>query len=233
MKNKLEDHTVFGDQKKFGRLPAIDFRDRKFLLEIPAKMPTTGIKYYFTRPAMNQGATPQCVAYSGEQFLLSGAVVNRMYKTPEQLYKECQAVDEWEGSNYDGTSVRALFKVLQGKKFISEYRWAFNLSAVVEHVLTTGPVVFGTNWYGSMMDTDALGYIRIKSGSFIVGGHAYMVKGVNVKKQALRVINSWGRSWGQNGLAWLSFTDAERLISEAGEAATAKELVFTETTTPA
>lgn len=232
----IQDHAVHGDQRKFGRLVSIDFSDRKHMLSAPPKMATSGVKYYFTKPALDQGNTSQCVAYSGEQFLMSGAIVNKMYKTPAALYKECQQADEWPGDNYDGTSVRALMKVLQSKKYLSEYKWAFDVPTVVSHLLKVGPVIFGTNWYDSMFEADRYGFIRIKQGSEVAGGHAYMIKGVNVTKKcpdkttgALRLINSWGRGWGQNGCAWLSFEDAKRLIREYGEAAAATELVFSST----
>lgn len=236
MPDLLKEHVVHGDQRKFGRLVSIDFSDMKHMLKPPPKMATSGVKYYFTKPALDQGNTSQCVAYSGEQFLMSGPVINKMYKTPAQLYKECQQVDEWPGENYDGTSVRALMKVLQGKKYLTEYKWAFDLPTVVNHLLKVGPVVFGTNWYESMFEADAKGFIRIRQGSYIVGGHAYMVKGVNVTRKcpdgstgALRIINSWGRGWASNGCAWLSFVDAKRLIGETGEAAASTEIVYSST----
>lgn len=231
LKARLEDHTTQGEQKHFGRLPSLDFRDRKHLLRAPVTLPTTGFKYYKTGPVMNQGSTPQCVAYSGQQFLVSGTVTNKPYKTPALLYKECQRLDEWPGESYDGTSVRALFKVLQKAGYIESYQWAFDLPSVVNHVLKTGPVILGTNWYESMLETDSKGFIRIDPIARIIGGHAYMVKGVNLGKKALRIINSWGRGWAENGHAWLSFADAERLIRENGEAATAKELKFMTTAT--
>lgn len=226
VEKKLSDHTAHGDQKFFGRLPAIDFRDRRHLLRVPSKMPATGTRYYYTGPVLDQGQTSQCVAYSGTQMLVTGPVMNKPYKTPALLYAECQKVDEWPGEDYDGTSVRALFKVLQGAGYIESYQWAFNLESVVSHLLKVGPVIFGTNWYSSMFDVDRTGFMRIKPGSQNVGGHAYMVKGVNVAKKALRIVNSWGTGWGHGGFAWLSFDDAERLLNENGEAATAKELKF-------
>ena len=59
-------------QKGLGRLPSLDFRDRLFNLPPPVEMPTQRVKHYRTGPVLNQGSTSQCVAYSGEQFLVSG-----------------------------------------------------------------------------------------------------------------------------------------------------------------
>lgn len=103
------------------------------------------------------------------------------------------------GNSYDGTSVRALFKVLQSKGYIESYSWAFNINDVVTHLLSKGPVVLGTDWYNSMFETDESNFMQIFASSGLAGGHAYMIKGANTKKicpdgslGAIRVINSWG-----------------------------------------
>jgi len=150
------------------------------------------------------------------------------------LYHECQLNDEWPGEDYDGTSVRGLFKVFQAHKYVSNYSWAFDIDSVVHHLLTVGPVVFGTNWYNSMFYPDSkTGFISVKEESGIAGGHAYMIKGANLKKVcpdgskgAIRFINSWSKSWGVNGMAFMSFKDADRLIKNWGEACTATEIKF-------
>jgi C1A family cysteine protease len=50
-----------------------------------------------------------------------------------------------------------------------------------------------------------------------MGGHAYVINGVNTKTQLFRIKNSWGRNWGQKGRAFISFSDMTRLIREGGE----------------
>lgn len=223
-------------EKGLGRLPAIDHRDKRFLVKPP---PATAIdrtsRHWITAKALNQGNYPHCVAYAGTQFLLSAPVKNLPYKTPADLYAECQANDEWEGNDYDGTSIRALFKVLQSHGYISRYEWAFDLDTVVRQVLAKSPCVFGTTWYSGMNQTDRFGFVRAKGQ--VVGGHAYMVSGVNLKKKcpdgslgALRCINSWSQLWGEKGKFWLSFSDARILISDFGEACVADELKFKEET---
>jgi C1A family cysteine protease len=58
------------------------------------------------------------------------------------------------------------------------------------------------------------------------------VFGVNVTKPcpdgsigAFEMQNSWGREWGDNGRAWLSFKAAAALLAENGEAATPTEIL--------
>lgn len=224
--------------KGLGRLISVDFRDTKYLMTKNLPKRTSGVtyRYWRTGKVLDQADTSQCVAFSGQQYLVTGPITNPFYKTPVELYNECQKVDEWEGENYDGTSVRALFKVLQNAGYIKEYTWAYDTQTVVRHLLDTGPVVLGTNWYNSMFYPDAItGFITLRANSGLAGGHAYMVKGCNNDKLcpdgsrgAIRIINSWGTEWGDNGHAWISYKDADRLIKNWGEAATGTELKFVE-----
>lgn len=224
-------------ERQFGRLPSVDFRDRKFLMSgLEEKEITRTSRFWIAAKPLDQGRTSLCVAYAGEQLLLSSPVKNKFYKTPAELYNECQKVDEWEGEDYNGTSVRALFKVLKEQGYISEYRWAFSLAPVVNHLINVGPVVFGTTWTSGMFKPDDEGFIHVTGNS--VGGHAYLLVGLNLEKKcpdgstgAVRILNSWGSDWAQKGRAWLSLVDAAKLISDFGECGTADELKFKATST--
>jgi C1A family cysteine protease len=150
---------------------------------------------------------------------------------PEHIYKACLEVDEWPGEDMEnGTSVRALFKVLQRNNLVSEYRWGFDTLTVVNHVLTTGPVVMGTTWTMDMFMPDRWGYITPTGEA--AGGHAWLIVGAVRDKLnpdgtlgAVRMINSWGRNWGtQGGRAWVTFRDLGMLIEDYGEACVATEV---------
>jgi hypothetical protein len=141
---------------------------------------------------------------------------------PVQLYDEAQQVDEWPGTDYDGTSVRAGMKVLRKRGLISAYRWAWDIATVTDALLYHGPVVLGTNWYSSMFDPDSSGFVRIGGG--LAGGHAYVLNGVNLDTGTVRAKNSWGRAWGQNGFFRMDFDTVARLLEEWGEAAIATEV---------
>lgn len=233
-------------ERSFGRLPALDHRDKRFLLR--ARIDTDALakapkpyKYWYTAPALDQGATPQCVAYSGGHFLEAGPVTNKIGKpvrpTLENLYHECQDNDEWPGSDYEGTSVRALFKVLQRRGFVSRYEWAYQALDIAAWVLTQGPMVVGTDWFDGMMG-DTVTNARtdfITPTGYPLGGHAWLIKGVNLNKPcpdgtmgAFRMLNSWGRSWMTDGMAWISFASMQKLLDMAGEAVTAAEIKFEE-----
>jgi len=216
-----------------GRRYAPDERDNKYLLRKETVPPAVTSKYWLSLgDALDQGATSECVIYSTDKWLSTRPVVNAGFLTAAErtkVYERVQEIDEWPGTDYDGTSVRAMFKWLKANGLCSEYRWGFDLDTVVAHVLTKGPVVMGTDWYMDMFTPDWDGYIEPR-GSY-VGGHAWTIIGINRKRKnpdgttgAARMINSWGSGWGQNGKAWLTFETLEQLIEEQGEAAVAVEV---------
>lgn len=222
-------------ERKFGRIYEPDERDFNFAL---SKKPLSSNKtkaFYYTEPAYDQGVTPQCVAYAGLKWLDTAPVRNRIHNFPldfTTLYQKCQKNDRWPGENYEGTSVRALFKVLKQMGFVSRYEWAFDLETVVNHVLTTGPMVVGTWWYEDMMHPDNFNMRFVRPYGRAVGGHAYIIKGVNTRslcpdgsRGAFRIMNSWGQNWGLRGCASISFKDFDRLLQANGEVCTATEIL--------
>lgn len=215
------------DLAGLGRLSAPDPRDHRFLLPRAASSRTFR-SWLAPGPVLDQGGTSQCVAYAGGKYLLTHPVVNKLPHLPT-LYTDCQRVDEWPGEDYDGTSVRALMKVLKARGQITEYRWAFDIGTLIGALLDRGPIVMGTNWYMDMFMPDSHGYIE-PTGSF-VGGHAYLLVACNMNRVnpngtrgAVRMINSWGPGWGQSGRAWITLSHLEYLLEDYGEAAMATEI---------
>lgn len=222
-------NVVSSQTGRLGRLPAIDFRDRRHLMA--AKRTTRTTRYWDTEAILDQGATSQCVAFAWTCLLKTGPVKNtKALPECDEIYRMAQSVDEFpDDVPYDGTSVRAGAKVLQQLGYLGGYVWAESARQVANFVLSTGPVVLGTDWLEEMLEADANGFIRAKGESY--GGHAYCVVGVNTELRcpggtvgALRIANSWGTSWGDNGRAWLSLADADLLIKHWGEAAAPKEV---------
>lgn len=221
--------------RKFGRLASLDLRDHDHLLSVPRRLPSIWSKTWGAIKPLDQGNSPECVAFSSTQWLFAGPIKNRRAERADMawthdLYHRCQENDEWAGEDYEGTSVRASMKVLQGDGYIGEYVWAFEIEPIINHILIAGPIVFGTIWFDGMMDTDKSGFIYATGAA--VGGHAYVGLGVNRRKRcpdgsrgAFRILNSWG-AWGEgnSGRAWISFVDFAKLLHEDGEAAAAVEI---------
>lgn len=213
-----------------GRELSIDIRDKNFLIEKKLKLPTTSLTSRYWNDEIwwgDQGRTSQCVGFAWSHWIDDGPILHNGPKpntNPSLIYREAQKIDEWPGENYNGTSVRAGAKFLQRQGKIKSYLWTTNLNTLVQTILTQGPVVVGTNWYYNMFFPDRNGTIRV--GGRLVGGHAYIINGVDTKRKLFRIKNSWGRKWGQMGRAYISFSDMGRLMSEYGEVCLAIENNF-------
>lgn len=214
-------------QPKLGRIPAIDARSHLPRFAMAAPRTDRTFRNWLSPgwrewPAvLDQGATSQCVAYSATKYLLTHPIVNRPHVSCEALYRRAQQLDEWPGEAYDGTSVNAGCKALRELGLVSGWTWAFEAEPAIRHCLEIGPVMLGTDWTVGMFDPDRNGYIWPNGG--IVGGHAYLMVGVNQIRRnpggtlgAVRILNSWGAGWGQKGRAWMAIDALERLLQGLG-----------------
>lgn len=219
---------------KYGRLYAPDPRDRMYALVPRARMliPRLSIVWR-TGPILDQGASPQCVGFSWYQFLLSAPVMkrSRVLPSPSTIYHRAQEIDEWPGTNYEGSSVRAGAKALCAAGVLKEYRWALNASDLKNFVLSRGPLVVGTDWFSRMSTPKVIhnrkhncedSYLEVDGSN--EGGHAWEVNGYSNSRDAYRMTNSWGTTWGEHGRAWIERKSLEYLIFSAnGEACSAVE----------
>jgi hypothetical protein len=77
-----------------------------------------------------------------------------------------------------------------------------------------GPVMVGTTWLEQMFYPDSRG--RLTVAGQVAGGHEYLINGKS--GSWLRVMNSWGSTWGQDGMAWIKVADLARLLDDQGDA---------------
>jgi hypothetical protein len=207
-----------------GRFAAPDARDRRHLLAaaLPTEAPLPRYRNYNPGPVMDQGQTSQCVGFAWRAFLHAAPLQTKSGPDAPTIYYGAQRLDEWPGEDYEGSSVRGGAKFLQRLDHLESYLWAFNIHDVERWLLGGhGTLVLGTNWYEGMFDPDRDGRLRLTGR--IAGGHAYLAYGCNRQKGIIRVQNSWGTPWGVSGRAYLTYDDLARLLSEDGEACTARE----------
>jgi hypothetical protein len=224
-----------GETRRFGRLPSVDERDRRYRAAAP-RTDVTRKMHFDPPPILDQGNTSQCVIYGGDTLMTAAPVRNMSFGTAArrlQVYKEVQRLDEWEGENYEGTSVRAMMKWFQEHGQITSYGWANEAEAVMRHILGFAPMLVGFDWTENMDQPDRKGYIWPTGRT--VGGHAFVLIGADRNRKnpdgtkgAFRMVNSWGYDWGQKGRAWLTIDTVQKLLdgldSWPGEAATAAEV---------
>jgi hypothetical protein len=202
-----------------GRIAGQDQRNQNFPLRAVIETEPPTIKpyeYYAGTGWWGKQGGPHCVGYSWVHWLHSSPLTYpelAPIEDPIRIYNAAQLIDEWEGTEYDGTSVGAGAKVLHRLGYIESYHWGYSVPDLLA-CLQKQPVVIGVNWYSGMLNP-VKG--RIYATGSVVGGHAIIVDGYNVQKEIFRMKNSWGRDWGNKGYCTISFEDMAKLISEAGE----------------
>jgi hypothetical protein len=177
---------------------------------------------------LDQGSTPQCVAYSGVLSRTIGEwsdVKRTINFDAPQLYARCKALDGIP--NEDGTYLRTACGVLlhEGANVIkaprgyteligttmkiAAYARLTSLNEVKAAIQEFGSAWLGSTWYASWFSPTARGFLP--EPDFAVGGHAYLAIGYNDLRitpwgtGAFLIQNSWGREWGLTGKAWLPY----------------------------
>lgn len=210
-----------------GRLISPDTRDRNYPIRaLLSASPPPAIKYWWSNGTwFNQGQTGTCVGHGWAHWIEDGPRTWPGQVDPFAIYRAAVTLDEWPENDHGdldfGTSVRAGAEAVVAMGRATEYRWAWDVHTLMQTVMELGPVVIGVNWYGDMFEPDAKGLIKV--GGWIEGGHCVEVNGGNDFKELARIKNSWGRDWGRNGHAYISYSDLDRLIREDGEACIAIE----------
>lgn len=221
----LKDASTVLD-RRLARLKHFDERSRKYPVRRLVTGQTPRSRTWACSKVLDQGQEGACVgAACGHELIAAPKAVPdiTMAWARENIYWEAQKIDPWVGGSYpdaspqyEGTSVLCGIKVLQRLGYIKEYRWSFSVSDLILAVGYVGPVVLGLNWYAGMFEPHDCGYLHV-SGE-LSGGHAILCRGVNVKDRYFLLHNSWGKSWGNDGTAKISFDEMKRLLDEDGEA---------------
>ena len=229
--------TTTHDGRRFDWAPRHDPRSRSFAIRTEITRPARKTKRWTPGGILDQGFEGACVgfAWTGEAVATPvrvdlAAAATELPDEPHEfaraVYRNAQRIDEWEGEQYEGTSVLAGAKIMQGARFLPEYRWAFGIEDVIDALILRGPVVLGTWWYDGMFEP-AEGVEVLPIGEQ-VGGHAYLATGYlhtgsiwagRVAHEPMIILqNSWGLGWGWNGQAVITAANLGALLRDDGEA---------------
>lgn len=181
----------------------------------------------------DQGKEGACGGYSGSWMM---SILNLVRYDPRWLYLQAQLIDEWDDTPPgEGTSVRAVLDILRevghipiirGKRAagpslnegIEQNRWAVNVDEVRTAIHNKAPVLLGVNWYADF-GTPVLHrnewWIGRGHLGRISGGHAICGYKASDRRQALGLVNTWGRKYPK---VWIPYSTVERLLREDGEA---------------
>ncbi len=196
-----------------GRIHVPDEQDKHYPLRAalpPRGTPRPDYRYWWSHGIEDQDGTTECVAYSGHGWALDGPVRNTKVPDQDTIYNEARKRDGIPGTDYDGTNDRGLMKFFKEIGIVAEYRWAQTMDDVLDGIAFLGPLLFGTDWYRGMFEPDERGFL-VPTGP-IDGGHEWEIIGVSFNYEFLTMKQTWGRGWGNNGRAKVSFEVAEFLL---------------------
>lgn len=199
-------------------------------------LPQTAIKSVdWTRrvPIFDQGSLGSCTGNAATGLLgtdnaartgLTSVTVNgHVLPVDEDLavdvYKLATTLDSIRGTyppDDTGSSGLGAAKALKKLGLASGYTHAFSIDAL-KSALQSGPVMVGTVWLESMFDVDPDGYVIVDRKSQTAGGHEYVISAYDADRQAFRLDNSWGDSWGVRGSAWYTQANLQWLLSQQGD----------------
>lgn len=185
------------------------------------------------RPFYDQKAEGSCVGFSSSWML---SILNRKRYDARKLYLEAQLTDEYNDTPpAEGTSVKAAMDVLVARgawpwfaglqrllrlsEGIAAVRWATTADELRTAISVGTPFVLGINWYAAFDSPVYKNGWWIGQGAdlgAIRGGHAICGYGASDKRQAFRLVNTWGLDYPP---VWVPYPVVQRLINEEGEAA--------------
>ena len=170
-------------------------------------------------PIFNQGDLGSCTGNAAAG-CISTAPFKRKCKESDAvaIYKAATLVDNIEGSyppDDTGSTGLAVMKVVQQKGWISGYTHAFGLDQALR-ALVLSPGVSGINWRTGCDSPDREGIVRYKGS--IRGGHEIELVGLDVERELVWFVNSWGIRWGKKGYFAMSFDDYGKALADHGDA---------------
>lgn len=219
----VEVHVYEPTDPRLGRHVIHDGRSRAYALPSKAK-PTTVIAWPRVGPILDQGNVGSCTANAAFGLLMTQPFSNGTVYTEQDclaLYHEETVLDDVEipgqyPPNDTGSAGIYAMQALQNRGLIDSYSHAFTLDAALA-ALATGPIAVGSVWMQSMFDPNSSGVIQVNKRSGVAGGHEYVVDGFDPSRDAVRMTNSWGTSWGMSGQAWIKTADFQWLLSQQGD----------------
>jgi hypothetical protein len=204
--------------RTFDREVNYDDRSLNYLIRGLFAEPVIEPRSYTWRcdPHLDQGPDGACVGFSiGHEIAARPRELPADVPLSQRIYTRGKQIDEWAGEDYDGTSVLAGLKATVELGYYTGYRWARTLQEALVGVSRKGPGILGCWWYESMFDTSPEGFLHVHGDP--VGGHAILVKGVDVPNRTVTLHQSWGPQWGMGGDALMHWSDFETLLLDQGE----------------
>ncbi len=220
------------------RLDPYDARDRLFLAP-PRILPRTIDNREECTAIRNQGEEGTCTGHAlvAVAELLYWRKLGRPPNLSERwAYEKAKLHDEWEGADYEGSSIRGAVKGWAAEGISPEKSWPYKSNKPgepkpdaatkatefpiakyerclgidnIKHAIHyRGCVIAGLSTHQGWFSTAGKAVIPFKPHYSPEGGHAVALVGYDDRKEVLWVKNSWGKDWGKAGYAGLTYKDA-------------------------
>lgn len=174
-------------------------------------------------PVLDQGRVGSCTGNATAQALNTDPLMPTSRRLLDEhdavaLYSWATAHDPYPGvyppkdTGSDGLSVAKAAKHLG---LISSYQHAFGLDHVLG-ALVLRPLIVGVPWFSGMFTPDPDGTLHLTGN--VVGAHEFLLFGIDVERQVVKMLNSWGPGWGVNGVGLIAWNDLGSLLARKGDA---------------
>jgi Papain family cysteine protease len=131
-----------------------------------------------------------------------------------------QGVCKWKDMPYTDTGCaiqpNSTQKTLASAYKITKYEQVqgFSTLELKKLLLTKSPLIIGATVDEGFVNANKT-YIWNKQVGKDLGGHAIVIIGYDDSKNAFRIQNSWGNSWGDSGYTWLDYKYYYEVVFEA------------------
>ena len=220
------------------RFDPYDGRDKIFLAP-PRILPKHIDNREECTPVRNQGTEGSCTGHA--MVAVAELLYWRKLGSPPDLserwaYEKAKLHDEWEGTDYEGSSIRGAVKAWANEGICPEESWPYKAKNPgkpkpdagakageypiaryerclgIDHIKHAihyrGCVIAGANVHKGWFSTIGKETIPFKPDYSQEGGHAITLVGYDDEKEVFWVKNSWGEEWGKEGFAGLTYKDA-------------------------
>lgn len=212
---------------RLGRIPMkYDARDYRMLdfMSFQKKTEAAAItkKLWNLTTVLDQGQKPHCVGFAWAHYGLCEPVIdNFTAEDGDKIYYEAKVIDG-EPNQETGSTTRSGAQAMKNRGRVNVYAFANGLNDIIQWLLINGPVVTGTDWTEDMFNPDGNGFIT-PTGQ-LIGGHEYLIVGVDKISKVFTFVNSWGDVFGKKGFFYMRFEDYQKLFNQQGDACVALEL---------
>lgn len=219
-----------------GRHVEHDSRSREFLFTASAPVVEKTIVWPHNTPVLNQGQIGSCTGNAMAQLLncqmfapCREGKVSLNEADALKLYSLATHFDGFGPSQFypphdEGSSGLGVAKAAHFLGYIDTYQHCFTfpqLQAAIQHQ----PVITGTSWTNPMFTPDPItGIVSVGelNDQTVVGGHEYLVQGIDYERECVVCLNSWGTGWGggqglRPGQFRISFSDYVNLLADQGD----------------